>query len=168
MSGDGYAQLKSAMEYILTEEQASNDLLQFSEKDKITVIPFNGAVIDTWSTNDGTKTASLLNNINTLSPTGSTAIYDTAISALKELKNEDRDTYNLSIILMTDGMSNVGTYSQLASYYNSLKMDIPIYSIMFGSASETELLNIANLTNAKVFDGRTDLLQAFKEVRGYN
>jgi Ca-activated chloride channel family protein len=47
-------------------------------------------------------------------------------------------------------------------------MDIPIYSIMFGNADESELLDIANLTNAKVFDGRTDLLKAFKEVRGYN
>ena len=39
---------------------------------------------------------------------------------------------------------------------------------MFGSADESQLKDIANLTNAKVFDGRTDLLNAFKEVRGYN
>ena len=45
---------------------------------------------------------------------------------------------------------------------------IPIYSITFGDAYEKELKDIANLTNAKVFDGKTDLLKAFKEVRGYN
>lgn len=56
----------------------------------------------------------------------------------------------------------------LSKYYSSINMDIPIYSIMFGNADESELLDIANLTNAKVFDGRTDLLKAFKEVRGYN
>ena len=39
---------------------------------------------------------------------------------------------------------------------------------MFGSASETELNQIAELTNGKVFDGKEDLVKAFKEVRGYN
>ena len=33
---------------------------------------------------------------------------------------------------------------------------------------KTELKKIAKLTNAKVFDGKTSLLNAFKEVRGYN
>jgi Ca-activated chloride channel family protein len=112
MSGDGYSQLKSAMEYILNEEEASNDLLQFSEKDKITIIPFSGSVINIWSTDKGTETEELLNNISTLKPSGSTDIYDTAIAALNKLKYEDTDTYNLSVILMTDGMSNVGTYSR--------------------------------------------------------
>ena len=38
----------------------------------------------------------------------------------------------------------------------------------FGVQSEDELEDIAELTNAKVFDGKNDLLKAFKEVRGYN
>ena len=48
------------------------------------------------------------------------------------------------------------------------KKEIPFYSIMFGEADMSQLLEIAGLTNAKVFDGRTSLIQAFKEVRGYN
>ena len=39
---------------------------------------------------------------------------------------------------------------------------------MFGGADESQLKDIASLTNAKVFDGKTDLVRAFKEVRGYN
>ena len=39
---------------------------------------------------------------------------------------------------------------------------------MFGNAKEEQLLKLANLTNAKVFDGRTNLKSAFKEVRSYN
>ena len=31
-----------------------------------------------------------------------------------------------------------------------------------------ELEEIAELSNSKVFDGKSDLLRAFKEVRGYN
>ena len=69
---------------------------------------------------------------------------------------------------MTDGMSNAGSYTNLARKYNYMDKDIPIYSIMFGNAYEDELEEIANLTNAKVFDGKSDLLKAFKEVRGYN
>lgn len=142
--------------------------MQFSEKDKITVIPFNGKVLNVWNTNNGIDTQNLIDNIATLKPSGATNIYDTAIRALEELSTEDLNIYNTSIILMTDGMSNTGKFSDLSNYYKNLKKDIPIYSIMFGSAYEQELGNIAELTNSKVFDGKVDLLQAFKEVRGYN
>ena len=69
---------------------------------------------------------------------------------------------------MTDGESNRGSINDLRNIYRSLGKDIPIYSIMFGSASSYQLEDIATLTNAKVFDGRTNLLEAFKQVRAYN
>lgn len=168
MTGDGYKDLKEAMTYILDEEQASKDLLQFASKDKISIIPFNGKIIGEWHTDNGVETASLIDNILTLSPNGATNIYDTSIRALEILNETDLNIYNTSVILMTDGMSNSGSYANLARTYNMLGKDIPIYSIMFGSAYEEELKEIANLTNAKVFDGKSDLLKAFKEVRGYN
>ena len=49
-----------------------------------------------------------------------------------------------------------------------INSNIPIYSIMFGEADKRQLQEIANLTNAKVFNGKTNLVEAFKEVRGYN
>ncbi len=69
---------------------------------------------------------------------------------------------------MTDGAVNVGNFNDLSNSYKKLNKEIPVYSITFGNASEMELSRIAKLTNAKVFDGKTDLLKAFKEVRGYN
>ena len=168
MGGDGIKQLTDAMKYILNEEEASKDLLQFSEKDKITVIPFSSNVINVWNTDNGNKTEELINNIEKELTGGATNIYDTAIEALEILDREDLEKYNLSIILMTDGNSNVGTFEGLNSKYKEIKKDIPIYGIMFGAAQEGQLNEIARLTNAKVFDGRTDLLKAFKEVRGYN
>ena len=168
MSGDGYNQLKEAMEYILTEEKASNDMLQFTSKDKISVIPFNGYILGKWHTDDGSYTKELLDNISNLRPSGATNIYETAEEAIELLKDEDMEKYNVSVILMTDGMSNVGNFRSFSKYYKYLNKDIPIYSIMFGDAYENELEDIANLTNAKVFDGKKDLLKAFKEVRGYN
>ena len=166
MNGSGYNELVSAMEYVLDEKKASENLLQFSENDKITVIPFSSKVLDVW--NVDTESQKLLEKIKKQSPTGATNIYDTSIKALSILKDENIEKYNLSIILMTDGQSNVGEYSNLEKEYKNLKMDIPIYSITFGDANEEQLDKIAELTNAKVFDGKTDLLKAFKQVRGYN
>ena len=168
MSGDGYNQLKEAMEYILTEEKASNDMLQFTSKDKISVIPFNGYILGKWHTDDGSNTKEILDNISNLRPSGATNIYETAEEAIELLKDEDMEKYNVSVILMTDGMSNVGSFRNFSKYYKYLNKDIPVYSIMFGDAYENELEDIADLTNAKVFDGKKDLLKAFKEVRGYN
>lgn len=168
MYGDGNKQLVKAMEYILTQESAKKDLLQFSSKDKITVIAFSNKILNTWNTLDGSKTTEIINKIKAEHPVGGTDIYTPAQNALEILEKEDINTYNTSIILMTDGNSNRGTYSNLKKVYEKINIDIPIYSIMFGEASDKQLNEIANLTNAKVFDGRTNLLQAFKEVRGYN
>ena len=39
---------------------------------------------------------------------------------------------------------------------------------MFGSADPTQLEDLAELSNARVFDGREDLVGAFRSVKGYN
>lgn len=167
MYGNGIEELKNAMKYILTDE-AANDFIQFSKEDKIDIIPFNSKVQEPWSTKDGTQTSELLDKINNNKPTGSTAIYPAAVKALELLQDEDRNTYNVSVVLMTDGQNNVGEYRQLQTSYSQMKNKTPIYSITFGDADEYDLQKIAALTNAKVFDGKESLVKAFKEVRGYN
>lgn len=167
MAGEGFEELTKAMQYILSDE-ASNDNIQFSYKDKIDVVPFASKVGDVWSINDGTKTDSLLEKIKSRPPTGTTAIYPASIKALELLKSENQDTYNTSIILMTDGQGNVGSFNELKNYYSNIEKQIPIYSITFGDALESQLNEIAKLTNAKVFNGKENLVEAFKEVRGYN
>lgn len=167
MYGSGYEQLIKAMDYILTEK-AANDMIQFSENDKIDVIPFGDKVYDVYSTAKGNQTTDILNKIKSRNPNGMTALYPAAIKGLDLVKNEDLNKYNVSVVLMTDGLANVGTYSELDSVYKKINKQIPIYSIMFGSASDYQLNSIARLSNAKVFDGKTDLVRAFKEVRGYN
>ena len=167
MVGNGIEELQGAMDYILTEKAAS-DYIQFSHKDKIDVIPFSSGVKTVWSTTDGSKTLDLLANINNERVSGTTALYAASIKALEILKDEDISIYNTSVILMTDGSANVGSYMDLYSYYKKINSNIPIYSIMFGEAVKSQLQEIASLTNAKVFDGKTNLVEAFKEVRGYN
>ena len=69
---------------------------------------------------------------------------------------------------MTDGEGNSGSFRSYKNAYKKLNIKIPVYAIMFGSASRYQLEEITEVSNGKVFDGRNDLLSAFKEVRGYN
>lgn len=168
MSGSGLQELNDAMSYILDPSKSGKDNLQFSDGDKISVITFNHNVDEVFETRYGNDTSLLVNEISNLKANGGTNIYSPSIKALKILKDENTNEFTRTVILMTDGQSNNGTYSELETYYNKNKLDIPIYSITFGDSSERELLGIADLTNAKVFDGKTDLLRAFREVRSYN
>ena len=167
MDGEGIYELREAMNYILDYEKASKDMLQFSDKDKISIIAFNHSY-EYLGTKFGKDTEDVINVINNLEVGGSTNIYDSSIAALKILAKEDSNEYTKTVILMTDGMSNVGNYRDLNRYYSSTKRDIPIYSITFGDSDEEELERVATLTNGKVFDGKSGLRKAFAEVRSYN
>ena len=52
--------------------------------------------------------------------------------------------------------------------YRESGLDVPVFSIMFGDADATQLEELAQLTNARVFDGRENLTEAFRSVKGYN
>ena len=167
MYGEGLKELKDAMNYILDFESASKDKLQFSDNDKISVITFNHEVAKVYDTKLGNETNEVIENINELEANGGTDIYDPSIEALKILSKEDGD-YTKTVILMTDGQSNGGSFYDLKKYYEKNKIKIPVYSIMFGASDEYELSRIADLTNGKVFDGKSGLKKAFSEVRSYN
>ena len=167
MSGSGEEELENAMRYILDYDTASKDKLQFSKKDKITVVTFSSNVKNVWTIDNGRETSDLIDKIDHQVVGGSTALYDAIIRGLDILENESND-YTKTIIAMTDGEINVGSYLSFSNYYKRIKSRVPVYSIMFGDASDYQLNQISELTNAKTFDGKKDLLQAFKEVRSYN
>ena len=168
MQGKGKQELVSALRYVLNEETASKDFIQFSENDIIYVIPFSGKVLDVWGPVNGNNTLEILTKIEGYAPTGSTNIYDTVVEALELLENYNGKDYGKSVILMTDGQSNRGNYNSLADYYRNVNSNVPVFSIEFGEADQEELLKIDYLTNGKTFDGKSDLLKAFRKVRGYN
>lgn len=168
MFGEGNEQLTNAMDYILTSEKASKNMVQFSKKDKITVIAFDHEILAKFESLDGSDNSKMLEKIKKLDVRGSTNLYMPLVEALDILKKDDMNKYNLSIILMTDGEGNTGSFGDFTKAYNKLNKDIPVYAIMFGSALEDQLSRITSYSNGKVFDGRSNLLSAFKEVRGYN
>ena len=168
MYGEGLNELKDVMNFILDNEKASKENLQFSSKDKITIITFDHKVEDIFKTVYGNNTKEIIDGVNKLEALGGTNIYDPTIEALKILQNENEDEYTKTVILMTDGMSNGGSYKELSKFYRENKIKTPIYSITFGYSSEYELSDLAKLSNGKIFDGKSGLIKAFKEVRSYN
>ena len=168
MYGLGLRELQEAMTYILDPEQASQDNLQFSDNDKISVISFESSVNKIYKTRFGNETAEIIDDINNLSAGGGTNIYAPTLEALKILKETDNEEYTKTVILMTDGVSNAGSFSDVSSYYRLNNETTPIYSITFGQSSENQLRELARLSNAKVFDGKNGLKEAFAEVRSYN
>ena len=167
MYGDRMDDLTNAMDYILSS-RAEQDLLQFSNDDIVDVIPFSSSYNLVWHSESSEQLAQVLEKIKDRSPGGGTALFPSIEKALELLKNADRNAYNTSIVVMTDGEGNIGNYSDLKKYYKKLGMDIPVYSIKFGASDERQLKQISSLTNGKVFDGTTSLIDAFMEVRGYN
>lgn len=58
--------------------------------------------------------------------------------------------------------------TDLEQLYQQKNLDVPVFSIMFGNVQSAQLEDLAELTNARVFDGRKDLVAAFRSVKGYN
>lgn len=161
MTGAGNMQLVDAMNKILNHEEASKDLIQFSEKDKIFVIPFESEIRWIKSAESGVDTYNLIYKIKTEEPYGNTNIYKPIENAMEVLSDFDSETFTKSIVLMTDGKSNEG-------YINSNGYNIPVYSIMFGQANPEQLNQLSKVSKGKTFDGKKSLVDAFKEIRAYN
>lgn len=92
---------------------------------------------------------------------------DHAIQIIADQYGDKLDQYSPAIIVLSDGRANDYPDDMIANYKN-LGLDIPIFSIMFGDASEDQLQTLADLSHARIFDGRTNLIEAFQSVKGYN
>ena len=101
---------------------------------------------------------------------GGTDIYQAAAEGIRRIASDyDLSQYTPAVILLTDGMSNSGMdYEEFKEFYLDSGVDVPVFSIMFGDAEEEQLEELADLSNARVFDGREDLIGAFRSVKGYN
>ncbi len=171
MIGGNIDQVKKAMEILLDQDKAGAYFLQSSPNDITFVIPFAGTIFDAWQV-EGNKQSEMLHLLSKIRETktdGNTDIYSPAILALEQTLMIDSAKYIPAIILMTDGESNTGKkYADLESAWKKNGRDVPVFLIKFGDASDAQLAQIANLTNGAVFDGRKDLISAFRKVKGYN
>lgn len=169
MSGKGEKQLKEAMSQILIQENASKHFLQSSENEINIALPFSSDVISEYkSTGNSAEMEELYYKIERTEANGGTDMYKTLIYGFDVLEKYDLNQYNTAIILLTDGMSEDRYADDFKEIYEELDCKVPIFSIMFGDADDEQLKEVATFTNARVFDGRTNLINAFRSVKGYN
>ncbi len=171
MMGGNIDQVKKSMEILLDQDLARTYFLQSSPNDITFVIPFAGTILDAWQVagNNQPDMLSMLAKIRKTKTNGATDIYSPAILALEQIKMIDSVKYITAIILMTDGESNTGKkFADLEEAWKKNARDVPVFLIKFGDASDAQLAQIAELTNGAVFDGRKDLIGAFRKVKGYN
>ncbi|MGN0666321.1 MAG: substrate-binding domain-containing protein [Huintestinicola sp.] len=169
MKGEGNRQLEEAMAQILLPENAEKNLLQASEDEVNIVVTFDSKVRTIYAEEEIYNLPLLYEEIAAEEPGGGTDMY---IAALKGIEFAVMayyiDDYCPAVIIMSDGASETDSREGFISGYNSFGYDIPVFSIMFGDADDSQLNELAELTNARVFDGRTDLVGAFRSVKGYN
>lgn len=172
MEGEGNEALVEAMSELLIQENARKNFLQATEGEINIVITFSNEILDIYTVEDSTEENlnQLYEDIASESCNGGTDIYLAAQTALEMMERHyDLKKYTPAIILMTDGRSNgSGTYADFADCYQKFGSDIPVFSIMFGEAKKSQLEKLAELTNARYFDGTKNLTEAFRSVKGYN
>ncbi|UUX32955.1 substrate-binding and vWA domain-containing protein [Fundicoccus culcitae] len=174
MSGEGYDQMMAALEEVLIPENAQANLLLGTADDLTYIIPFGNEVLGVESAvGNSNELEALYKKAEGYPLSSSTYMYEGIIEALTIINQdyypEGIKDYNPAIVVLTDGMPNGNkVFNDLKEVYNTFGMDVPVFSIMFGSASDSELSQIAQLTRARVFDGRTNLIEAFQQVKGYN
>jgi uncharacterized protein YegL len=165
MAGDGEEDLKEAMRVMLDQEEAAKYFLQRTENDITIVIPFNGEVIEVWRAEGSDPEAlnALLNKVLAQDPGGETNIYDPMIAALDQMEGS-LEGYAPAIILLTDGHSNEGSFEEFQARWNEGSPEgIPVYSILFGDASDEQLVQVSEATTGDIYDGRDGLIDALRD-----
>jgi Ca-activated chloride channel family protein len=170
MKNHGDTELKAAMRMLLDLPEARRHLIQPSARDLHIVIPFNESPRDVAQTagNNPAELARLLTHIQSLNAHGGTDIYAAAVQALELLRSRsDLAAFSPAIVIMTDGKSQ-GDIQRLRASVAGRDAAIPIFAITFGDADDDQVSQVATLTGARVFDGRSSLVQAFRAAKGYN
>ena len=165
--------VKSAMQVLLDPQKASAQFLQPSPGDVTVIIPFNSQPLDQWTArgNDPKQLAELLAQVEALQAGGGTDIYTPVMQGLDFLKAQpDLQKHFAAVILMTDGQSNTGaSLADLQAHLAQTGLsNVPVYAIAFGDADKDQLGQITQSTSGAVFDGSHDLVQAFRDAKGYN
>ncbi|MBG9980508.1 VWA domain-containing protein [Facklamia sp. DSM 111018] len=173
MRGEGHRQMLEALEEVLLPEKAEKNLLLGTSKDQTILIPFADEVEPSLEAKGNDQEMIELNSdVQELDVGGGTAMYEgiqAAYDLIEEEYGTELDQYTPAIVVLTDGQPNGElTFEDLDNFYQDFSHDVPVFSILFGDAREEEMEEIASLTNARVFDGRSDLVNAFRQVKGYN
>lgn len=169
----GFEQMIEAMEKVIVAENAKKNLLLGTKYDQTYLIPFSENILGVLKAEgNGDALGNMYHDLaNNYEPQTSTSMYEAIIRAI-ELLDENKDglnKYNPAIVVLTDGKPNgAKDFDDLKMAYQDLAYDVPIFGILFGDAREEDMEKIADLSHARIFDGRSDMIRAFQNVKGYN
>lgn len=171
MKNQGIAELKNAMGMLLDPRQSQRYLLQPSAEDIHIIVPFDSRprAVMTMTGNDPMALGQFMQKVNNLQAKGGTDMYAGVVRGLQELKNQNSlNDHFPAVILMTDGKSKGNIATLNAALQQAGLGDVPVYSITFGNADDSQLQEVSRLTSGRVFDGKKDLSKAFRKAKGYN
>ncbi|MFH1906306.1 MAG: VWA domain-containing protein [Chloroflexota bacterium] len=135
-----------------------------SPQDQVALIAFADQVT---LVQDLTADKTIVHNaLDTLKPSGNTALYDALVEAVDTLKNRSERRV---IVLLTDGVdSGVGQFTFDDAVNEAARWAVPVYPIGFGSVDKSELEKLASLTGgaAQIQPNSSTLQAAFQVVLG--
>lgn len=168
MQGDGEDQVKHAMEALLTPAKAAAGLIQWTASDRIFILTFDSHVRNIHA-GDGRAESQrdLLQAVEAEAANDGTNMYACASRALDEMQPFlGSGEFLPAVVIMTDGRSDRAP--DFVSEWQRKGHGVPIFGVTFGDADADQLDELAKATGARVFDGRANLTEAFRSVRGYN
>lgn len=172
MSGDGERQLKAALHQLFTPERAAELMIQWQPEDRIVLIAFDSNVRTVEAGSGGDDDQAMLDRaVAAMTAGGGTDMYRCAERALAEYGRERAGLSKVghlpAIVLMTDGKS-ADNQARFFAQWDAAPVRVPVFGIAFGAADTRQLDALAAHTGGRVFDGRSDLSEAFRSLRGYN
>jgi VWFA-related protein len=129
-------------------KNAANDLIgNLSDNDIASVISFAGGI--TLHTPFTSYKKTLTDAVNSIRAEGLTALYNAILAAIDTLKNQSG---NKAVIVLSDGINNVGYNSPLDIVTLALRHNITIYTIGLGDEIEESALRyIATTTGGQYY-----------------
>ena len=170
MAGNGMRELMEALPVFMKADQAKENFLEPSKEEVNRFYAFGTDVEEVGQAiGGGEALEGLYKDLLAQRLMGTTNLYHALDKVLDDLKEIDLTDYSPAIVIMTDGMATDPNYEEtFMARYAKEGQEIPIFGIMFGDAKEEGLLPLAETSHARVFDGRKNLLESFRAVRGYN
>ncbi len=181
MEGNRLRDLKQALVGLTgVDSSLTGQFSRFRNREQLTLMPFSSVVHDVRDFNitdvatDSQSMQSIRDYVEGLNTQGGTAIYSSLQQAYlfaQDARKTNPDLY-YSIVLMSDGENNEGISSdEFTNFYNSLPAEaqsVRTFSILFGDANEKAMTAIAELTNGRMFNAKSESLGViFKQIRGY-
>lgn len=170
MRGARIAALRTAFADLTGADKAS--FARFYQGERFTVVRFGGRVLAErdFAADDPADLAALRAFVSTDSFDDNTAVWsavDHADDLAAAITAADARR-PVSIVLMTDGLSNAGlTADDFLAHHRARGPSVPIFAIRIGEADVAELARVATATGGHVVDAGADALPAaFKGIRG--